>query len=112
MKAVAVFTNRGRNLLLAEGGTQAWSLQPERVKKLKYGVDVLGTPVKWFGLGMRFDRLQPNSKIPEQSFAVISPRIVFKSAFLTHEEVTLQYSRYMYNQRTCAVGNGVADERD
>lgn len=38
MKAVAVFTNRGLNRLLAEGGTQAWSLQPERVKKLKYVV--------------------------------------------------------------------------
>lgn len=38
MKAVAVFTNRGLNRLIAEGGTQAWSLQPERVKKLKYVV--------------------------------------------------------------------------
>jgi hypothetical protein len=38
MKAVAVFTNRGLNRLLAEGGTQAWSLQPERAKKLKYVV--------------------------------------------------------------------------
>jgi hypothetical protein len=38
MKAVAVFTNRGLHRLLAEGGTQAWSLQPDRVKKLKYVV--------------------------------------------------------------------------
>lgn len=38
MKAVAVFTNRGLDTLLAEGGTQAWALQPERVKKLTYVV--------------------------------------------------------------------------
>ena len=38
MKAVAVFTNRGLATLLAEGGTQAWALQPDRVKKLKYVV--------------------------------------------------------------------------
>lgn len=71
------------------------------VKKLKYGVDFLGTPVKWFGLGLRVDRVQPNNKIPEQSFGVISPRIVFKTAFATHEEIMFQYSRYMYNDRTC-----------
>jgi hypothetical protein len=71
------------------------------VKKLKYGVDLLGTPVKWFGLGLRVDRVQPNSNIPEQSFGIISPRLVFRTAFLTHEEIMLQYSYYMYNQRTC-----------
>jgi hypothetical protein len=71
------------------------------VKKLKYGFDLLGTPLKWFGVGFRMDRVQPNSNIPEQSFSIFSPRIVFKSAFVTHEEVTVQYSRYLYNKRTC-----------
>jgi hypothetical protein len=78
------------------------------VKKLKYGVDLLGTPVKWFGLGLRYDRVQPNSKIPEQSFGIISPRLVFRTAFLTHEEIALQYSYYMYNQRSC--GAAPADQ--
>jgi hypothetical protein len=76
------------------------------VKKLKYGFDVLGTPIKWFGLGFRMDRVQPNSNIPEQSFSIFSPRLVFRSAFLTHEEVTVQYSRYLYNQRTCSTAVG------
>jgi hypothetical protein len=57
--------------------------------------------VKWFGAGIRYDRVQPNSNIPEQSFGIISPRIVFRTAFLTHEEIMIQYSYYMYNQRTC-----------
>lgn len=38
MKAVAVFTNRGLNRLLSEGGTQAWSLKPANAKKFKYVV--------------------------------------------------------------------------
>ncbi len=71
------------------------------VKKIKYGIDLLGTPMKWLGLGVRIDRLQPNSKIPEQSFGIVSPRLVFKTAFLTHEEIMFQYSRYMYNEREC-----------
>jgi hypothetical protein len=69
---------------------------------VKYGVDALGTPLKWLGLGLRFDRVQPNSKIPEQSFAIVSPRIMFRTAFLTHEEISFSYSRYMYNARTCS----------
>ncbi|MEZ4306839.1 MAG: hypothetical protein R3F14_02155 [Polyangiaceae bacterium] len=43
--------------------------------------------------------MQPNSKVPEQSFAVFSPRLVFRSQWVTHEEIMLQYTRYFYNQR-------------
>ncbi|APR77993.1 Hypothetical protein A7982_03340 [Minicystis rosea] len=75
------------------------------VKKLKYGADLLGTPLKWLGIGIRYDRVQPNSKIPEQSFGILSPRIVFRTAFVTHEEISFQYSRYMYNQRACPTGD-------
>ena len=69
--------------------------------KLKYGVDLAYAALPWLTAGLRFDRLQPNSRIPEQSFAILSPRLVFKSKFVTREAITIQYSRYMYNQRTC-----------
>lgn len=71
------------------------------VKKIKYGADALFNALSWGGLGLRIDRVQPNSKVPEQSFAVISPRLVFRSQFITHEEVFVQFSRYLYNQREC-----------
>ena len=45
--------------------------------------------------------MQPNSEIPEQSFAVISPRLVFTSNWVTREQLTFQYSRYVYNHREC-----------
>ncbi len=32
---------------------------------------------------------------------VLSPRLSFKSQWVTHERITLGYSRYMYDQRTC-----------
>lgn len=38
MKAVAVFTNRGRDRILSERGTQAWVLKPANAKKFKYVV--------------------------------------------------------------------------
>jgi hypothetical protein len=34
-----------------------------------------------------------------KSFGVLSPRVVFKTAFVTHEAVTLQYSRYFLGSR-------------
>ena len=71
------------------------------IHKLKFGADLSTSILPWLSAGLRFDRLQPNSKIPEQSFAILSPRIVFKSNWNTHEAITIQYSRYMYNQREC-----------
>ena len=71
------------------------------IHKLKYGIDLAYSALPWLSAGVRFDRLQPNSRMPEQSFAILSPRLVFKSKFVTRETISLQYSRYLYNQRTC-----------
>jgi hypothetical protein len=73
--------------------------------KLKYGADLAYAALPWLTAAVRFDRLQPNNNHPEQSFAILSPRLVFKSKWVTREAITLQYSRYMYNQRTCLVGS-------
>jgi len=83
------------------------SLDPamDGVSKLKYGTDVAWSALSWLGVALRADRVQPNSNIPEQSFAILSPRLFFRTKWVTHEEIQLQYSRYMYNQRTCATGN-------
>ena len=74
------------------------------VKKLKYGVDLLANPVSWFGGAVRYDRVQPNSRRASQSFSILSPRIVFRTAFASREEISIQYSRYFYNQRRCPEG--------
>jgi hypothetical protein len=70
--------------------------------KLKYGADLQYHATPSITGAIRFDRLQPNSEIPEQSFAVLSPRLVFTSNWVTREQLTFQYSRYIYNQRECA----------
>jgi hypothetical protein len=65
--------------------------------KLKYGGELTYLPLSWFGLGGRFDEVQPNMDDNTQSFSVISPRVVLRTAFVTHEQVLLQYSHYFYN---------------
>jgi hypothetical protein len=80
----------GENPLLGNG-----------VKKLKYGTDIVVNPVSWFGFGVRADYVQPagnsNSALTDvhESFGVISPKIMFRSSYLSHEEITAQYSHYV-----------------
>lgn len=73
------------------------------ITKLKYGVDLQFAALPWLTVATRYDRLQPHSEFPEQSFSILSPRLVFKSRWLTREQISIQYSRYIYNQRECPI---------
>jgi hypothetical protein len=75
------------------------------VTKLKFGADVLYAALPWLSGAVRFDRVQPNSNIPEQSFSILSPRVVFRSNWVTREQISLQYSRYIYARRSCEPGD-------
>lgn len=63
-------------------------------KKLKYGGELMYSPLELLAFGARGDLVQPNLSNSEESFAVLSPKVVLRTAFLAHERVTLQYSRY------------------
>jgi len=69
--------------------------------KLKYGAELLYDIFPWFGVATRFDRVQPHSRIPQQSFGVISPRLLFRTELASHELFSIGYSRYFYNERSC-----------
>lgn len=72
-----------------------------RVMKAKFGADVSVQALPWLSPGLRFDRVLPNHHLPQQAFAVLSPRLQFKSQWVSHERITLGYSRYFYDQREC-----------
>jgi hypothetical protein len=74
------------NLLtgIATSGTQ----------KLKYGADLLGNVLAWLAIGVRGDYVQPDSHDTNESFGVLSPKLVLRTNYVTHEEVTVQYSHY------------------
>ena len=65
--------------------------------KLKGGAELTYLPLSWFGVGGRFDEVQPNLDDSTQSFTVFSPRVILRTAFVTHEQVLIQYSRYFSN---------------
>lgn len=67
-------------------------------KKLKFGADLIYTPLDWFGVGGRFDVVEPDLDAVEfgsqANFKIFSPRLVFKTAFVTHEAITVMYQHY------------------
>src|SRR5262249_24122829 len=74
------------------------------IGKLKFGAELTYIPISWLGLGGRFDEGQPNLSNSTQSCWVASPRVILRTAFVTHEQVMFQYSRYHYGT-AYAAGN-------
>jgi hypothetical protein len=66
----------------------------DNVNKLKFGTEVTYLPLEWFGVGFRGDVVEPNMDKSAQNFSVFSPRMIFRTAFVTHEQILVQYSRY------------------
>jgi hypothetical protein len=79
--------------------------------KLKVGTDFFFDAFPVLAFATRFDYLAPNSRYKNQNFMILSPRIVFRSQMVTHEQITIQYSRYMYSKRECTNGTP-ADVQD
>jgi hypothetical protein len=72
------------------------------VTMFKAGTEVTYRFFDWVGISGRYDHVIPNSKIKEETFDVISPKLLFKSSWITHEQVTLSYTRWFYGEKTHA----------
>ena len=73
--------------------------------KLKFGADLTYLPLDFMGFGFRADRVMPNLDNGDLDFSVFSPRLILRTAFVTHEQILIQYSRYWYE--TPAAGQGM-----
>ena len=63
--------------------------------KLKWGGEVTYTFISFLGLSFRYDSVQPDLDNSTVSFHVLSPKLIFRTEFVTHEQVILQYSHYI-----------------
>ncbi len=68
--------------------------------RYKFGADVFYTFKPWMAAGFRADRVAPNSKDSGETFYVISPRLVFKRSWYSHESVSLIYGKWFYGPRS------------
>lgn len=67
---------------------------------IKFGSEVTYRFASWIGLSGRYDHVIPNSKDSRETFDVISPKLLIKSAWITNEQITLSYTRWFYGPRT------------
>ena len=69
-------------------------------KKLKVGAEATYTPLGWLGLSTRFDSVQPNLDDSTRSFSVVSPRLILRTQFVSHEEILVMFSHYFNKSNT------------
>jgi hypothetical protein len=87
------------------------------VTKRKYGIEGAYAILPWLATSLRVDRVEPEkdagciagaicaSNDNDQSFAVVSPRVIFRSGWQAHDQVAVQYSHW-FNGSGVVVRNG------
>ncbi len=66
--------------------------------KVKGGAEATYTPLGFLGLSLRFDRVETDLDQSSLGFSALSPRIILRSEFVTHEQVILSYTHYFYGK--------------
>lgn len=64
--------------------------------RFKFGAEGIYSALDVLAFGLRYDMVQPNLNDSRLSFSEISPKVMLRTAFVTHETVTFQYSHYSY----------------
>jgi hypothetical protein len=70
------------------------------VTKLKYGIEAGYSLLSWLAVSTRYDQVKPNSENDRYSFAVISPRLIFRTDWQATDQLVLQYSHWMNGSQT------------
>jgi hypothetical protein len=95
-----VFAGDSSDLVLSLFGmqTRVKSADPafDGVTKRKYGFEGSGSLMSWLAASVRLDHVVQNADDTNQSFSVVSPRLIFRSKWQAHDQVVLQYSRFIY----------------
>jgi hypothetical protein len=66
------------------------------VDKLKYGLEVTYSALSWLAASGRYDRVIADISDDSRTLAAISPRVIFRTDWNSQDQVTLQYTRWMY----------------
>jgi hypothetical protein len=75
------------------------------VAKSKFGTEGAYSILPWLAASVRVDGVLPNDGDSKQSFAIVSPRVIFRSKWQAHDQVVLQYSHW-FNGSGVVVRNG------
>ncbi len=68
----------------------------DNVNKFKIGSEVMWSIFPWLAFSTRYDFVGPDLANKERSFHVLSPRLIFRTGFLAHEQINIRYTRWFY----------------
>jgi hypothetical protein len=60
----------------------------------KFGLEATYSLLSWLAVSTRYDRVDPDADYRSYSFAVLSPRVIFRTDWLATNQVVLQYSHW------------------
>jgi hypothetical protein len=66
----------------------------------KFGTEATYRMLPWFAVSARYDHVAPNSDDSKETFNVISPKLIFRSNWNSHEQVVLSYTRWLLGEHT------------
>lgn len=80
-------------------------------KKLKLGGEGTYSLLPWLAAGVRYDMVKPDVDFNSYNFAVVSPRLIFRTGWQAHDQVVLQYSHW-FNGAYTTVRTGYPPKPD
>lgn len=83
----------------------------DNVNKLKYGAEGTYSALSWLAFSGRYDRVVADTKDASKTFAVITPRLIFRSDYNSQDQVTIQYSHW-FDGSGVAVRSGYPPKED
>jgi hypothetical protein len=81
------------------------------VTKYKWGVEATYSLLSWLAASARYDQVVPNADEQRYSFAVVSPRVIFRTDWQATNQVVLQYSHW-FNGSLTTVRTGYPPRED
>jgi hypothetical protein len=79
---------------------QTGGMYGDGITKAKAGVEATYSIFPWLAVSARFDEVVPNVDDSRYSFAVVSPRVIFRSNWLATDQLSVQYSHWFDGSRT------------
>ena len=99
-----VFEGDGPDIFLSLFGiqTKVDSNDPafNGITKRKFGGMASYSLLPWLATTIRYDRVSPNTADTTQTFAVVSPAVIFRTGWQAHDQIALQYSHWFDGKNT------------
>jgi hypothetical protein len=95
------------NAPLAQGTSDPCAAVPDVFNhrlRYKFALESVYTFRSWVGVALRADRVVPNSKDAGETFYVLSPRLVFRTNWVTRETISIIYGKWFYGPHTHGEG--------